>query len=385
MGFLSLPVFIFIVILGMGLEQAPNTGRWRRVFLNTSNLKAVDENKASIQKWLKDMDPVRDPEDDRVRLVRHVMKNLLKAIQSDGKSLKPFLCDKVMETRGITSDRADQSSLTTVNKGSINVHVSKQLDINAFAIFTQDIAISSGMLEVIDFDEDLTAAVLAHELAHIIQDHSCEPQSLRDLLIYGIQWSLWGMHMHLGPSMSCLPIAFASTRATMIKNPMKQALEIEADMISLKIMALAGYDPIHAARFYDKFAAIDEKILLSSAPTKKSQNSSRTTMTTIKTASKTLDKVMKQQNQQLMAYAQRRWYHSTHPSSRLRQQYLTADMYEVREKFRMSEELRSQPIERFCVLVENQGVLSARMGELKARVKTVLHCIRDVLVAINRS
>ncbi|KAF9981923.1 hypothetical protein BGZ75_006720 [Mortierella antarctica] len=340
----------------MGLEQAPNTGRWRRIFLNTSNPKAVDGNKASIQKWLKDMDPVRDPEDDRVRLVRHVMKNLLKAIQSDGKSLKPFLCDKVMETRGITSDRADQSSLTTVNKGSINVHVSKQLDINAFAIFTQDIAISSGMLEVIDFDEDLTAAVLAHELAHIIQDHSREPQSLRDLLI-----------------------------STMIKNPMKQALEIEADMISLKIMALAGYDPIHAARFYDKFAAIDEKILLSSAPTKKSQNSSRTTMTTIKTASKTLDEVMKQQNQQLMAYAQRRWYHSTHPSSRLRQQYLTADMYEVREKFRMSEELRSQPIERFCALIENQGVLSARMGELKAGVKTVLHCIRDVLVAINRS
>ncbi|KAF9966357.1 hypothetical protein BGZ70_002555 [Mortierella alpina] len=375
----------------MGLEKAPNTGRWRCIFLNTSYSQAADENKDKIQKWLQDMDPVEDPADEQVQLVRHVMKNLLEAIQSDGVSLKPFLCDQVVNTSDATSDRTDQSSLMTANPRSVNVHVSKQLDINAFAMLTQDIAISSGMLKFIGLDEDLTAAVLAHELAHIIQDHSREPYGLGDLLIYGIQWSLWRMHMHLGPSLSCLPMPMAfvsSTQDSMVRNSVKQALEIEADTISLKIMALAGYDPIHAARFYDKFAALHEKTLLtvSSAPTEKGQDSfvkPTTTMAT-KPAPETMNETMEQHNQRLMAYAQRRWYHSTHPSSRLRQQYLTAAMHEVREKFRISEGLRTQPIERFGALDENQGV-SASMGELKARVKTIVHCIRDVLVAISRA
>lgn len=164
---------------------------------------------------------------------------------------------------------------------------------------------------------------------------------------------------------------------------MKQALEIEADTVSLKIMALAGYDPIHAARFYDKFAALNERSLLSVSldhTQKKSQDSS-TTMT--KTVPETLDETMEQHNQRLMAYAQQRWYHSTHPSSRLRQQYLTAAMHEVREKFRMSEKLRSQPIKRFSS-PEYVQELSTRMMDLKDRAKTALHCIRGILVAINR-
>ncbi|KAF9285881.1 hypothetical protein BGZ68_003414 [Mortierella alpina] len=333
----------------IGIEQAPNTGRWRRVFLNNSHPVATEANKVSVQKWLEDLDLVEDPEDDRVRLVRHVMRNLLEAVQSDGVSLKPFLCDKVMETSGVIRDEADQPSVR-----SINIHVSKQLDVNAFALLTQDIAISSGMLKFIDFDEDLTAAVLAHELAHIIQDHSREPHGLRDLLIY-----------------------------TFAINPMKQALEIEADTISLKIMALAGYDPIHAARFYDKFAALNERSLLSVSldHTQKTSQDSSTMMT--KSAPETLDETMKQHNQRLMAYAQQRWYHSTHPSSRLRQQYLTAAMHEVREKFRMSEKLRGQPIKRFSSPEYVQEV-STRMMDLKDRVKTVLHCIRGILVAISR-
>ncbi|KAF9570511.1 hypothetical protein EC968_001732 [Mortierella alpina] len=381
-------IIIFIIMMGMGLQQAPNTERWRRIFLNTSGPNAVDESKARIQKWLEDIDPVEDPKDERVRLVRHVMRNLLKAIQSDGVSLQPFLCDKVMETSSPSIDRADRSSFTMVNARSVNVHVSKQLEINAYAMLTQDIAVSSGMLRFIDFDEDLAAAVLAHELAHLIQGHTREPHSLRDLLIYAMQWSLWGVHMQLGPYLSCLPMAFAlTTPDTMVQNPVRQALEIEADTISLKIMALAGYDPIHAARFYDKFAALDEKTLLSvsAGSTKKGPDFSRmATTTTTKIATETLNVTMEQHNQRLMAYAQRRWYHSTHPSSRFRQQYLTTAMYEVREKFRISEELRSQPIERFCTLNENRGV-SARMEELKARVKTVLHYIRDLLVTINKS
>ncbi|CAO3564973.1 unnamed protein product [Mortierella alpina] len=378
-----------LFIMGMGLEQAPNTGRWRRFFLDTSYSKAADENKLRIQEWLQDMDPVEDPEDEQVLLVQHVMKNLLEAIHTDGVSLKPFLCDKVINASEAIGNSAEQSSLSTHNARSVNVHVSKQLDINAFAMLTQDIAVSSGMLSFVGMDEDLTAAMLAHELAHIIQDHSREAHGLRDLLIFGIQWSLWGIHTHLGPSLSCLPMAFVlTTQDTIIRNSMKQALEIEADTISLKILALAGYDPIHAARFYDKFAALHEKTLLSvsCAPTKDCQNSDMRPMTTTatKVTPETVNETMEQHNQQLMAYAQRRWYHSTHPSSRLRQQYLTATMHEVREKFRISEGLRTQPIKRFCAPDESQGVVATMEG-LTARVKTIMHGIHDVLIAISRS
>ncbi|KAF9950624.1 hypothetical protein BGZ72_007759 [Mortierella alpina] len=386
-GIYSLPVIILLFILGAGLEQAPNTGRWRCIKSNSNTTK---EKKASVQKWLEAMDMVKDPEDDRVRLVRHVMKNLLETIQRDGVSLKPFLCDIVPETSDTIDERADQLG-SIVSARSINVHVSKQLNINAFALLTEDITVCSGMLMFLDFDEDLIAAVLAHELAHILQSHSHEPHGVRDLFIYGIQWFLWGVHMHLDPFLNCLPMAFASTTLhRLVKNPTHQALEIEADTLSLKIMALAGYDPIHAARFYDKFAALEEKILLSSSSTctnesQESGTAATPTTTTTKTVPpETLDETMKQHNERLKAYAQRRWYHSTHPSSRLRQQYLTSAMHDVREKFRASEKLRSLPIQRFKSLKENQGV-SATIRELKAVAKTVLQCIGDVLVTIGRS
>jgi hypothetical protein len=156
-----------------------------------------------LLKELKDNDLiVEDPENKALQLVRHVFKNLLEgAVQDDGNHLKPYLKDKIAPlapiailstttnptttsttAKSTTAFEAKYKDVSRFGKRPFRVHVSKDKGQQAFADGFRNIVIEQNLIQEVGYDEDMVAAVLAHELAHAMQDHVHEQASFQTAL-----------------------------------------------------------------------------------------------------------------------------------------------------------------------------------------------------------
>ncbi|KAF9150831.1 hypothetical protein BG015_007337 [Linnemannia schmuckeri] len=110
---------------------------------------------------------VEDPDNKALQLVNHIFKNLLEgAVEDDGNHLKPYLKDSI-------SPDSLKSTITfwNMDKTRAKVHVSKDKGQQTFADGFRNIVIEQDLVLAVGYDEDMVAAVLAHELAHAMQDH----------------------------------------------------------------------------------------------------------------------------------------------------------------------------------------------------------------------
>ncbi|KAK3823929.1 MAG: hypothetical protein JOS17DRAFT_792988 [Linnemannia elongata] len=236
------PVGLVVGMFLVGLEPAPNTGRWRLFFwtrdtASGSVVSALGENDVSIVSCpdLVASDsfslppslpssPMQPPEPEAVfltanenrelphveeesqaqssslllqelknnnliiedldnkalQLVNHVFKNLLDgAVEDDGNHLKPYLKDIVPPgsppntTISLCMDSPESKNKDSSRFGErpFRVHVSKDKGQQAFADGFRNIVIEQDLVKAVGYDEDMIAAVLAHELAHAMQDH----------------------------------------------------------------------------------------------------------------------------------------------------------------------------------------------------------------------
>lgn len=117
--------------------------------------------------------------------------------------------------------------------------------INAFALPGGKVAVYSGLLRL-DLSDDELAAVMGHEIAHAIAQHSRERLS---------------QQMGLVMIMQALGAAEQSPQNKVLMNlalgigvglPFERRQESEADRIGLDLMVLAGYDPRAAISFWKK-------------------------------------------------------------------------------------------------------------------------------------
>ncbi|KAG0293914.1 hypothetical protein BGZ96_002087 [Linnemannia gamsii] len=176
---------------------------------------------------------VENPDNKALQLANHTFKNLLDgAVQDDGNHLKPYLKDTIatpapmafistttssttatttINTRGTITIGTNKKDYSRFGKRPFRVHVSKDKGQLAFADGYRNIVIEQDLIQAFGYDEDMVAAVLAHELAHAMQDH-----------------------VH----------------------------EQEADFLSLEILARSGYDPITAARLQKFLVESKERPLL---------------------------------------------------------------------------------------------------------------------------
>ena len=113
--------------------------------------------------------------------------------------------------------------------------------VNAFALPGGKVAVYTGILSVTR-DEPGLAAVLGHEVAHVMARHSAERMSEQLMVQYGAA----AVGSMLGVSGE-LTQAGASVLASTILLPWGRRQESEADHLGLIYMARAGYDP-RAAR-----------------------------------------------------------------------------------------------------------------------------------------
>jgi predicted Zn-dependent protease len=112
------------------------------------------------------------------------------------------------------------------------------------------IAVYTGLIQQINPTDDELAAVMGHEIAHALREHSRErvSQQLATSAVVGIGAAALG----LGRAGADLGSALATVTYEL---PNSREHEREADRIGVELAARAGYDPRAAITLWQKMAA----------------------------------------------------------------------------------------------------------------------------------
>ncbi|KAF9186171.1 hypothetical protein BGZ50_002612 [Haplosporangium sp. Z 11] len=297
------PPICFGIMIFAGLEAAPNTGRWRFLFASEDNeLHLLHD---EILTHVNSMKLIEDENDPRVQLVQHILKNLLSAsIEQDGSTLRTGIVEKLEKKYEEAQQKLKEKQQKLLQDSTVPSHsiVSTQKPVSAtlpsqeeqddeddpdlkditfedrpFQIFVAEddainacslgpprlIYINSGLMEWLDNDEDMIAAVVAHELAHVIQRHTLETHGRETVMLFLadlVRSAFWAVSIPLGPWFnSWVDDLTNSLLHFTASGPLHQTIEIEADTVSLTLLALAGYDPMHAVRLWEMWAEKDQK------------------------------------------------------------------------------------------------------------------------------
>ncbi|KAG0320514.1 hypothetical protein BGZ97_013338 [Linnemannia gamsii] len=317
-----IPPVCFGLVIFAGLEAAPNTGRWR--FLFTNEEEELEMLQDEIPQFLSSIATIQDEEDPRVQLVKHILQNLLSSsIEQDGSTLRTGIVERLEKRHAeaqerlktlqrqqqeqqvpLSGDSQDSISTSQVAKSIVStqspfipttgavlppappafqseeedpelkemtfderpfqIFVAEDDAINAFSLGPPRlIFINSGLMDWLENDEDLIAAVVAHELAHVIQRHTMETHGRETVMLFLadlLRSALWTVSIPLGPWFnSWVDETTNHLLHFTASGPLHQTIEVEADTVSLTLMALAGYDPMHAVRLWEQWADKDQR------------------------------------------------------------------------------------------------------------------------------
>ncbi|RJS92954.1 M48 family metallopeptidase [Salinisphaera sp. Q1T1-3] len=153
-------------------------------------------------------------------------------------------------------------SVPSVNEAakvdSWDIQVFKSDQINAFALPGGNIGVYSGLLPVAKNGAQL-AAVIGHEVGHVIAQHPNERMSDQ----YATQGGLTALSAFLGGgagggSSQAIMSALGVGAQVGILLPFSRAQESEADLIGLELMARAGFDPRESVKLWQNMSAASD-------------------------------------------------------------------------------------------------------------------------------
>jgi predicted Zn-dependent protease len=175
----------------------------------------------------------------------------------------------------IVTDKDDNAFVSCVVQALANQTSTKDWEVvifradeaNAFALPGNKIGVNSGLLRVA-VNQDQLAAVIGHEMGHVIAEHGRERMSQEALLqttsfVGGIVTG--GSYIASG-----LTSALEGAAQIGILYPFNQIQENEADLIGLELSARAGFQPGEAVEFWknmDVYSPPDSTSPLSAHPT----------------------------------------------------------------------------------------------------------------------
>lgn len=129
----------------------------------------------------------------------------------------------------------------------VNVQTSE--DANAYCMPGGKIMVYTGLIDVVKPTDAELAAVIGHEIAHALREHSRERLSRA----YAEQIVLAGAAIATGASQTTMELA-SQVSAVTFQLPHSREQEAEADRIGLELMARAGYDPNAAVTLWQKMS-----------------------------------------------------------------------------------------------------------------------------------
>ena len=107
----------------------------------------------------------------------------------------------------------------------------------------------SGIITKLNLTDDEIAAVMGHEIAHALREHSREAMSKA----YGIEAAKLGLGVVLGVSQETMQIADTAVQYGMTL-PNSRSAETEADLLGIELAARGGYNPNAAISLWQKMA-----------------------------------------------------------------------------------------------------------------------------------
>ncbi|MGH8853113.1 MAG: M48 family metallopeptidase [Telluria sp.] len=168
--------------------------------------------------------------------------------------------------RRIIPHAARWNELATKWQWQVNLIDSK--DVNAFCMPGGRIGFFTGILTALKLTDDEVAAVMGHEIAHALREHSREKMAKQGMTnlaaratgalaagIFGIDPNLTGYAANMGAQLVGLKFSRNDER--------------EADLVGLDISSRAGYDPRAGIALWRKMAALNKRApieLLSTHP-----------------------------------------------------------------------------------------------------------------------
>ena len=129
-------------------------------------------------------------------------------------------------------------------------------DVNAFALPGENIGVYTGLLKVAETPDQL-AAVIGHEIAHVIADHGNERMSNQFAVGLGLQIGSVVAATKLEDKDAALVMAALGIGTQLgVLLPYSRVHESEADQLGLDYMAAAGYNPAAAADLWRNMARV---------------------------------------------------------------------------------------------------------------------------------
>lgn len=134
------------------------------------------------------------------------------------------------------------------NRSAWEVTVFDNEQANAFALPGGKIGVYNGLLAIAT-DQHQLAAVMAHEVGHVMANHSNERASQSTLRNVGLATA-----QVLGVSNSTLEVIDLGTQLGLFL-PFNRTQESEADVIGVMLMARAGFDPQQSITLWQNMSA----------------------------------------------------------------------------------------------------------------------------------
>ncbi|GHC36888.1 lipoprotein [Alcaligenes pakistanensis] len=132
------------------------------------------------------------------------------------------------------------------------VHVINEDEVNAWCMPGGKMAVYSGLIKRIQPTDAELAAIIGHEMAHALREHSREQVSQKMATSFGLTVlsALTGVQAvnDLGGTLS----------EVMFELPNSRTHESEADLIGVELAARAGYDPRAAVTLWQKMGALEQ-------------------------------------------------------------------------------------------------------------------------------
>lgn len=146
-------------------------------------------------------------------------------------------------------------ALTRQVGGQWQVTVFKSKQVNAFALPGGKIGIYTGLLEVAQGPDQL-AAVIGHEIGHVLAEHSNARLSAKYATTTGLQLlaSFLGGGGGAASNQQIMALLGLGAQVGLLL-PYTRQQEAEADIIGLKLMAQAGFDPRAAVALWKNMRA----------------------------------------------------------------------------------------------------------------------------------
>lgn len=131
------------------------------------------------------------------------------------------------------------------------VNVFDSPEVNAFCAPGGKIGVSTGILQRLQLTDAEIAAVIGHEIAHALREHSREKASQAALSQAVVQGIANSGSRNAGVAATAADVG----SLFLIRLPFSREMESEADVMGLELMARAGFEPRAAANVWRKMLA----------------------------------------------------------------------------------------------------------------------------------